>query len=525
LNNGYYVDAWILDYNACVQTDPNGKVDPNGFKNFYDVLYVKWKNIEVNASPQIISATWHWSLLKGETDAITVGPFALNMPAPAFSSGTSLNIPCYITTAVTISLSSYINTEANGIDQGETITSKFEWTLPSGWQTTSGQTGIFVSSSSISVIPPASSSSTSISVRAKANLQYSQPTTLQITRNLNDFSISGEPNVVYNTTYRYEVPSIPNATYTWQLPTGWGGSSTTNYIDATVGCSSGNIIATINGCNGSKTSTKSVSHSIIPQGSTISGPNFACSSGTQFTVPGLVSGTNITWNASPNLTLIEASSNYCKYAANSNGEGWIDATINAPACGTSFTLPRKTIWVGVPVINNLTGPIHVDAYGMGFYEINTLLNPSTTYVWSVSPAASVSSSGKSANVYFQGDNDYYVSVYGTNYCGTSATTVGWVTVGSYQPYIIYPNPGDDNITLQANETSATFATSATVAKSSNSDSFDIKVFNEKGNLVKIDKAKSLPYTMHSRNIPEGKYIIQVTNNGKSWSKQLIIKHQ
>lgn len=136
LNNSYIVDDWKIDKTACVATFPNGNVDPDGFE--YDILYVKWKNIEANASLQFVWATWHWTILQGQTDIIEVGPFTLNMPTPVFSSGTSLNIPCYVTTPVSISINSYVNTEANGIDQGLTITSHFEWTLPSGWETTSG---------------------------------------------------------------------------------------------------------------------------------------------------------------------------------------------------------------------------------------------------------------------------------------------------------------------------------------------------------------------------------------------------
>ena len=111
----------MLDYTACVQTFPNGNVDPNGFENFYDALYVKWKNIEANANTQSIWATYHYGIIQGYTEMIFVGPFTLNMPTPEFSSGTSQNIPCYGTTSVTITLNPYINILPNKIDSGLVI--------------------------------------------------------------------------------------------------------------------------------------------------------------------------------------------------------------------------------------------------------------------------------------------------------------------------------------------------------------------------------------------------------------------
>lgn len=233
--------------------------------NSGDIIYVKWKNIKASAYPKEISVSF-WNFLQPEGyDDLTVPACTLTMPTPTFTAGTSLNIPCYVTSATTISLNSYINTgtASVGIDENEVITDEFEWTLPSGWSTTTGQTGTFVSTLSINVISPASASATSISVRAKANTQYSDPKTLQITRNLNDFSVSGDSYVVYNSTKRYEVPSYSGVSYSWQLPTGWSGSSTTNYIDVTVGCGSGNITATMTGCNGSKSSPKAVTQNII----------------------------------------------------------------------------------------------------------------------------------------------------------------------------------------------------------------------------------------------------------------------
>jgi len=161
----------------------------------------------------------------------------------------------------------------------------------------------------------------------------------------------------------YEVPNYSGISYSWQLPIDWPAGGNSYYVDVIAGCNSGNLRVTMSGCNGTKSSETPITTSIIAPGTTISSnSNIVCSSGTQFSVPGLVSGTNITWNASSNLTPSNASANYITYSANSNGEGWIEATINAPSCGTSVTLPRKTVWVGTPVVNYISGPSSIGTY-------------------------------------------------------------------------------------------------------------------------------------------------------------------
>jgi hypothetical protein len=65
-----------------------------------------------------------------------------------FVNGSSRNIPCYATAPVTIAVNNYVNTDSP-VDLNEWITSQFEWTLPSGWQIATGQTGTFVGLSSI----------------------------------------------------------------------------------------------------------------------------------------------------------------------------------------------------------------------------------------------------------------------------------------------------------------------------------------------------------------------------------------
>lgn len=255
-------------------------------------LTVKWKNVEASAYNSTLDVAYKDANSNTFHVTKSVGTFYLIFKVPSFVGGATKNIPCHVTSGLILALNPYINTNNNGVDKDLEITSKFEWTLPSGWQTTSGQIGTFVSGSSLSVIPPASISSESIKVRAKADWQYSSFATLQITRNLDAFTISGSTSVYYNSTYRYSAPSNPGVYYTWQLPAGWSGQSTGSYIEVTAGCSTGIMSCTMTGCNQSKTSTITISSNTINPATLISGLSSVCVSGTAFTVNNLPARVN-----------------------------------------------------------------------------------------------------------------------------------------------------------------------------------------------------------------------------------------
>lgn len=339
---GNTFNCWILptSNNAIPVRDDSNAPQYNLLRTTLPVI---WKNVEASAYPDssILQVQYTDNLGILRTVSKSCGPFSLTFKTVTFAGGSSKNIPCYSTAPVTIALNNYVNTENNGYDQGKWITRHFEWTLPSGWQTTSFQSGTFVGPSSITVIPPASAATATISVKAKANTQKSAAATLQITRNLEPFSITGPTSVVYNTTYRYTVPSYPGISYSWQLPNGWSGSSNTNYIDVTVGCGSGNIIATMTGCNGSKSSTIAVSQSIVPPGTAISGTSYVCPSGEQFSVNNIPPGVTVNWTGSGGLSCDNPSGNPTTFRATANGGGAIQAVLIS-SCG-NITLPVKYV--------------------------------------------------------------------------------------------------------------------------------------------------------------------------------------
>ena len=505
----------MLDRNACVATDATGKVDPKGFG--YDRIYIKWKNIEANANTQLVWTTWYFGILQGQTDAISVGPFTLNMPAPSFSSGTTLNIPCYVTTPVSISLNSYINTDANSIDQGETITSHFEWTLPSGWQTTGGQTGTFVSTSSINVIPPSSTAPTSISVRPKAYTQYGSTATLQITRNLNNFSISEGSSPSYNSIVRYQVPFYNGVSYSWQLPQGWSGSSNTNYIDVTLGCGTGNIVATMTGCNDSKTSSLTVAPYLVPPSTTITGDPIVCPSGTQFKVDNVANGCTVTWQCSSNLTFDNQPGTPKTFTAAGTGAGWIKATVTATVCGTPVLLPTKNItWVGVPVITSITGPSSVGINQPASFTAQLYFDSSpTNYYWTTSPSSGVTiyPDGRYASMSFANSGTYQVVARAQNSCGWSDYFITYVDVTDGYYLAISPNPTTTEATIELVNTSTEKATKEI--------EWDLEVYDAMK--AKVQKIKTNKHNLNTTGWKDGVYMVRAKVESKIITGKLVVK--
>jgi len=523
---------WILPTtnNAVPVRDDSNAPEYNLMRK---TLPVVWKNVEASAYPDSSVLQVQYTDNLGITRYVSksCGPFSLTFKTVTFAGGSSKNIPCYSTAPVTIALNNYVNTEDNGYDQGKWITRHFEWTLPQGWQTTSFQFGTFVGPSSITVIPPASAATASISVKAKANTQKSAAATLQITRNLESFSISGPRSVIYNSNVHYEVPNYPGISYSWQLPAGWSGSSNTNSIDVIAGCNSGNIVATMTGCNGSKPSQASITTSIIAPGSTLSGSDIMCASGAQFSVPNLVSGTNVTWNSSSNLSLSNASSNYCTYSANSNGEGWIEATINAPACGTSVTLPRKTIWSGAPET-----PTHINGFGVNgmefgqnsIYEFNVdvpALQGVTNYQWVVGGGTILSGQGTDlisvrTTTNPNGIIKYFdVNVRVQNSCGWSSYfgRTGFIGTLIGPALVITPNPS-------TSETTVSLVTETNEPAQLTTD-WDIDVYDSfQGLKEKETKLKTKEAKINTSGWKDGVYIVRAIIGDKVITGKLMVKH-
>ena len=524
------VKWWQLPDN-CITT--NSGYEPwEKVVNGSTYLYLKWKNIEASAQRSQLDLHWYDN---GDPDHVyytytSVGPFQLSFPAPTFAGGSTKNIPCYSTDPVTISLNPYKNTgtASEDIDENLTITSHFKWTLPYGWETTDGKTGTFeIQSSSITVIPTASSSSCDIQVLPFADGGYesnqygTNAATLHITRNLEDFAITGQPDVVVHETYHYEVPSHPGVSYSWQLPADWQGSSTTNSIDVTIGCDAGNIIATMTGCNNqSKSAQLSVTKNLLHPGTGISGPSVVCSSGTSYRVVDLPPGATITWDCSNYISRTSVQgANPCIFAATGQYESWIEATIHT-SCG-DVTLPRKTVWAGLPMLVGLFGYTTIPSWLCSetpyIFIPDLSIGSTVTSITGLSGGVEIPLTEISSGYYDVPGDVWRITLTLENSCG-SETIRKFIRKANCLSLSISPNPSTGETTLTI-ESDTQESESMLVI-----DDWDLEVYDQSQQLkAKKSKLKGKEYKLNTSGWKEGVYIVRVIYKDEVLTGKLVVK--
>ncbi len=168
------------------------------------------------------------------------------------------------------------------------------------------------------------------------------------------------------------------------------------------------------------------------------------------------SGLPATWAVSPNLTVVSQNTTSITVRASSStisASGWIDAIVrNNTGCEVNAT--RRNIWVGRPGIpSNIAIEADRDLCAnqvAEFYVVNS--NSSiTNYVWGFYGASILSGQG-SSRVATRINNTSSVSVdleLG-NACGntTSAVTADFDVNCNNLTILIYPNPADEQLTIE-----------------------------------------------------------------------------
>lgn len=187
----------------------------------------------------------------------------------------------------------------------------------------------------------------------------------------------------------------------------------------------------------------------------LSGPSLICSSGASFSVANLHTEATIEWNKSANLTRVSAQgANPCTFSANGSGEGWIEVTING-SCD-SITLPRKTVWVGAPKVDYISGPTYTPNYQWATYyaQPNNYLMAATDYEWILNPlnGNSVYDYGWTADIALYNSGYYQVVARAQNTCGWGSYAVLGVEVYDSKSLSITPNPSNGEVTISIEST-------------------------------------------------------------------------
>lgn len=265
----------------------------------------------------------------------------------------------------------------------------------------------------------------------------------------------------------------------------------------------------------------------------ITGPSLVCSFGAQFTVNNS-EGATVSWTCSSGLTFDNQSGNPKTFTSDSDGTGWIEATVTPPYCDP-IAIPRIDVCLGAPMIN--AGDIYFSnsAEGQGYlctnqagntfeltscnsnsYEIKLTRMDETTVI-----AQYTTYSGTGSLDYSQLYPGYYLFwVRGTNNCGTGewcVTEVEYVDCSTYS-LLISPNPATFETTIE-------LLSAAKTDGAVSSSEWEFVVYGTDQELkAKVIKLKDKTYKLNTQVWKDGIYIINARIGNEVISEKLVVKH-
>jgi hypothetical protein len=274
----------------------------------------------------------------------------------------------------------------------------------------------------------------------------------------------------------------------------------------------------------------------------ISGPVSVCPTvyGT-YTISHSSAGTTYVWDKSPNVVTVSSSGGSAVFsAANINGSsGWVRVLVNG------VEVARKTIYAGIPNDADIVATASQLSYRTFIAHVQ---NPSqfgaTLVGWSVSgtdwsftqhpaypnlPMEAILITGPS-----YAGSSAYVWLEIQNACGYSSFMLVATLTSGYSSMSAYPNPVSDiltvDITVDQEALSATLATaqlqggfSSTLSQNP---TFQIKLYNSAGTLVKQTISQAGPVTLDVSSLPSGTYFLQVYDGTQSepLTQTIIVSH-
>jgi hypothetical protein len=496
-------------------------VSANGLPN----VTVSWKDMP-GATASLKCA---FSGCTGATEVAFTDQLILSVNGQNFDAyGNSVTIDYCTTNSVTINVPHMWVQGTGGVAQPPLQEVIYSWTLPAGW-TTNG--GLNTTVNSITIYPThcAVSGTGMVSVKgniidrcgsaglsnaATISLNGARPVvSLVIPQGYTGSTACNTTPVTFTANLS---PSLSCAsTYSWTKPSSWtlvsqsGNQVTLQPSGRPDDATTGSISVAVTFTCGTVITSGNYTPPYTPP--YITGPDPVCSSGT-YSIQG-----------APN-TVSWTSSNTSALTIDANGvgtrQGNASTTISASfAGGCTAPISPKTVWVGNPVISDITVNTSM-CPGYSQIVAATVFGNPTSLNW-------VISSGNAGNAYLTdyGDgrayfNSYVIDCYGltltmTNSCGPSqgGTTI-CVDYCPSSTYNVYPNPASSTLTIQV--------TDSTESKSLDHpyqlnimDRFSRKVFSTQSN----KKVLEIPVN----NLPPDIYYLNLFYKDAVLQKQIEIK--
>jgi hypothetical protein len=259
----------------------------------------------------------------------------------------------------------------------------------------------------------------------------------------------------------------------------------------------------------------------------LSGSTLVCSSGAQFTVNNVPSGSAVSWTCSTNLSFDHQTGNPKTFTANGTGSGTIQAILVTP-CG-NITLPTKTVWVGAPA-----SPVIVGNTSLTCSTYLYRVSDNSQVTWTVSGPLRISGTnyGYKCNIVGTGSGYGWIQATTTNDCGSTMSEIYVeVVCGYYLTFSPNPSSGETTVSIASTEEIKTQETStlSTLVSDKNvfdeSKSWDLEVYTQ-NQLLKDTKKKQIgrSTTINTSNWPDGIYVVKVVYNGNTITGKLIVKH-
>lgn len=262
----------------------------------------------------------------------------------------------------------------------------------------------------------------------------------------------------------------------------------------------------------------------------ISGSDRICTSQTYYVINPPSGITSTSWSTSSSSSLTVNSTGTASRANGYNGYASVYATLNGDS--SCLLNVSKEVWVGVPVINYISGPQHAEVIQVEeVYQAEpnySLSDP--TYSWQVSPSYyTLWANSNYARISFPYDGDYYVSANAQNACGTSNSAQLFVAVGAYEPYIITPNPASESFSISIPIASSINSSIDPAGRNKSkrflqAPNYSVEVYNSVGRLVYEGRFPGNSLSIPTASFLDGTYIVVLRDGLNVFRKQLLVKH-
>jgi hypothetical protein len=254
-----------------------------------------------------------------------------------------------------------------------------------------------------------------------------------------------------------------------------------------------------------------------------SASNIVCDGGTVFTANSLPPGYTISWATSSNLEVKSGEDTSTptikrKYTT-SNGMGWVQVNLTSGGCTTAAS--RKDVWVGGPVITEISGPSSTPNGQWATYNavLESTLSAPDDYNWILNPinGNSVYDYGSTADIAFYNSGTYQIVVQAHNTCNWGSYTVLGVEVYDSKNLLISPNPTSGEATISIQSTSEEKSIDET-------EEWELEVYDNAQNLKeKKTNLKGNSAKLQTNSWREGVYIVRVKYKDEILTGKLVVK--